>query len=103
MAENWKGPTAIIGILTVLTTIGIFVYQELKTPHNPSNQDSLLFPQIDTPKLTLKDYEEKVGRWETKLDSINRSISLYNDSFKLKAKWISKTESWILLKKDILN
>lgn len=104
MSETWKGPTAVIGLLTIFTTIGIFVYQELKknpTLERSDSTSSSLVP-IDTSKLTLVDYEEKVGRWEANVDSIKQKISLYDDSLKLKRRWISKLESWISIKEEIL-
>jgi hypothetical protein len=98
MSEKWKGPTAVLGILTILTTIAIFIYQERKPPatDKPKQQSP------DKPTISLQNYTKIVNNYESAIDSINKLISLYSGSFEQKVKRIKITTAHIEVLNDIL-
>jgi Tfp pilus assembly major pilin PilA len=102
MAESWKGPTAILGILTIVTTIGIFGYQEYYKKSDSSTIVDSSIVKIDSGKINLQEYTSKVAQFENRIHSIEKAIGLYSDSFATKSKYIKKTNSYIEFLQDYI-
>lgn len=95
MSESWKAPAAVIGIITILFTIGTFVYNERKNSIEKEEQEkeaSHIKDSIKAENISKKQKQESRISIEKRLEEIETKLTVFNDSLVIHAALISKSE-----------